>query len=120
MGGGGRVAAMSKISHMDLKLYKCYHYQICGKPLLLPANLTPYWLVGPVWYIWCILPSLVFLLLLCILLLLRLHLVLILLYNLAPFNKALLLALAFRWAGAKMVKKAKKYLSDERTSEPKG
>ena len=40
--------------------------------------------------------------------------------NLAPFNKALLLALAFRWAGAKMVKKAKKYLSDERTSEPKG
>ena len=43
------VVAMSKISHMDLKLYTCYHYQICGEPLLLPANLTPYWLVGPVW-----------------------------------------------------------------------
>ena len=28
--------------------------------------------------------------------------------NPGPFNKALLMALAFRWAGAKMLKKAKR------------
>ena len=41
---------MGRMSHMDLKLCKCYHYDICGHSLLLPANPTPYWLVGLVCY----------------------------------------------------------------------
>ena len=41
---------MSKIGHVDLKLCKGYHYDICGRSLLLPANPTPYWLVGLVCY----------------------------------------------------------------------
>ena len=41
---------MSKISCMDLKLCKYYYYDICGHSLLLPANPTPYWLVGLVCY----------------------------------------------------------------------
>ena len=45
---------MTKISCMDLKLCKCYHYDICGHALLVvlvPANPTHYWLVGPVCYV---------------------------------------------------------------------
>ena len=42
---------MSKICQMDLKLCICYHYDICGHSLLLPADPTPYWSVGPVCYL---------------------------------------------------------------------